>query len=653
METKSPKTTNGNGKHVDVSDVIRTVDPNHELVSSLQEKVKELERHALRNEQAMEQAVDSIIQIDGATNITFFNRAAEMMFGFSRSEVMGQNVKMIVPIEHRTNHDNYVDNNVRTGVNKVVGVGRDLEATKKDGSRFWINLSLSRAQIGDETLYTAFIKDITEQKESTLQMEELRRELESRMAQINVACVVSEADLKGNITYVNDKLLEITQYTREELIGKPHSIFRSPDMPKSTFKELWSTIGKGNIFRGIIKNLAKDGTPYWVDALIAPVLGPNGKPIKYIGVRFVITEQILKEEELKKAAQEQGEIIEVVRAMAKGDLTERCQNTNGVAGEVNSALDNLADVLRNISQGAEIVSKSSDMLQKKTDDLKKNSTEVATAIGQMAKGAQDQAQRTDESSKLATQVMNSAADMEKKAGFINKAAERGLESSNIGLKTVKHVVNNMNGIKDSAGLTAQSISILSKRSEEIGRTLRVITDIASQTNLLALNAAIEAARAGDAGRGFAVVAEEIRKLAEDSRKSAVEIEKIIGDVQKDTHAAGKAIEAMEASVKEGNHATIESERIFQEILKSTDETFNFSKEILAATSGQKSSIDSVVKNIEQIVVVAEETAAGSQEVAGSSQQINTGMGEISRAGDELSAVSAKLRSNLQQFKLEK
>jgi methyl-accepting chemotaxis protein len=655
MEPKNLK-NNGSGKYgTTVVEEVRPELPEQltDQVEFLKRRVAELELDNIRNTKAIEDAVDSVIQIDGQKNITFFNKAAEKMFGYQREEVMGQNVKMIVPVEHRTNHDEYVDSNVRTGVNKVVGVGRDLEATRRDGSAFWINLSLTRTKIGEETFYTAFIKDITEQKHAQLQMDELRRELETRMAQINTACVVSESDLKGNIMYVNDKLLEITGYTREELIGKPHSVFRSPDMPKSVFKELWATIGKGNIFRGIIKNLAKDGTPYWVDALIAPVLGPNGKPIKYIGVRFVITEQIVKEEELKKAAVEQGEIIEVIRFMAKGDLTQRVVNQSAAAGDVNAMLDNLGTVLKNISQGADVVAKSSDLLQKKTADLKRNSTEVVTAIGQMAKGAQDQAQRTDESSKLAQHVMNSAADMEKKAGFINKAAERGLEGSNVGLKTVKNLVTNMNGIKDSAGLTAQSISILSKRSEEIGRTLRVITDIASQTNLLALNAAIEAARAGDAGRGFAVVAEEIRKLAEDSRKSAVEIEKIIGDVQKDTHSAGKAIETMEASVKEGNQATIESERIFQEISKSTEETFNFSKDILTATSGQKSAIDSMAKNIEQIVVVAEETAAGSQEVASSSQMINTGMTEISKAGDELSHVSSELRSSIRQFKLTK
>jgi methyl-accepting chemotaxis protein len=122
-------------------------------------------------------------------------------------------------------------------------------------------------------------------------------------------------------------------------------------------------------------------------------------------------------------------------------------------------------------------------------------------------------------------VHTSALDTEKKAGFINKAAEKGRENSKKGMETVQILVENMGGIQKSANMTSESITILTGRTEEIGRTLKVITEIASQTNLLALNAAIEAARAGDAGRGFAVVAEEIRKLAEDSRKSADEIDK--------------------------------------------------------------------------------------------------------------------------------
>ena len=853
------------------------------LVEDLQKRLLEIQQLADRNVQALSAAVDAIIQIDAQRNIIFYNASAEKMFGFSSAEVMGKNVKTVVPMEHQGAHDQYVENNVNTGVNKVVGVGHDLEATKKDGTRFWINLSLSKTKVGDEIQFTAFIKDITQQKNSTLEIEGLQRELKTRMDQINVACVVSESDLKGDITYVNDLLCEVSQYTREECIGQPHSMFRHPDMPKSVFKEVWTTIGKGKIFRGVIKNRKKDGSPYWVDALIAPVLGPNGKPIKYIGVRYVITEQIVKQQELEgpmnainastayiefnvdgtvlkandlflktvkyaheeiegkhhrifcesaytssreyeqfwtnlrngnaqvgefkrrakdgsevwlqanytpvkdekgnvvkviklanditgqklknidfqgqleaigrsnaviefnvdgtiitandnflktvgyslndikgkhhrmfvtpehgqsaeyrnfwdslrrgeffvgtyarinrrgeeiylqasynpivdldgkpikvvKYALDMTEVIRVIKAMAKGDLSLRCDTSvdnSGLTAEVNKTLENLNNVLANISQGSDVVAKSSDLLQKKTDDMKRNTTEVASAISQMAKGAQDQASRTDESSKLINHVMTSANDMEKRANVINKAAEKGLEGSNQGMRTVKILVNNMGGIKESAAQTSQSIGVLTKRTEEIGRTLNVITDIASQTNLLALNAAIEAARAGDAGRGFAVVAEEIRKLAEDSRKSAVEIEKIISDVQRDTQAAGKAIENMESSVKEGNKSSVEAEMIFQEIAKSSEETFGASKEIQSATLTQKESISSVVKNFEQIVVVSEETAAGTQQVATSSQQMSGGMMEIAKAGDELSAVAAELQAGIQQFKLKK
>jgi methyl-accepting chemotaxis protein len=74
----------------------------------------------------------------------------------------------------------------------------------------------------------------------------------------------------------------VSKYSKDELLGKPHNTTRHPDMPKETFKQLWSTIGRGEMFRGVIKNRAKDGTPYYVDAVIAPILGENGKPMKYL-----------------------------------------------------------------------------------------------------------------------------------------------------------------------------------------------------------------------------------------------------------------------------------------------------------------------------------------------------------------------------------
>ncbi len=121
-------------------------------------------------------------------------------------------------------------------------------------------------------------------------LEEVESELKVRTAIMNVTSIVSEADKKGDILSVNEKFIEISKYGREELIGQPHNTTRHPDMPKDVFKKMWQTIGRGEMFRGIIKNRAKDGTPYYVDAVIAPVLGENGKPMKYLGVRYDITE---------------------------------------------------------------------------------------------------------------------------------------------------------------------------------------------------------------------------------------------------------------------------------------------------------------------------------------------------------------------------
>ncbi len=130
--------------------------------------------------------------------------------------------------------------------------------------------------------------------EMKTRMAELESELKVRTDIMNVTSIVSEADKKGDILTVNQKFLEVSKYPKNELIGFGHNTTRHPDMPKAVFKEMWSTIGRGEIFRGVVKNRAKDGTPYYVDAVIAPIMGENGKPMKYLGVRYDITEQELE-----------------------------------------------------------------------------------------------------------------------------------------------------------------------------------------------------------------------------------------------------------------------------------------------------------------------------------------------------------------------
>lgn len=113
--------------------------------------------------------------------------------------------------------------------------------------------------------------------------------------------LLSVSDLKGNIIYVNDRFCKASKYTSDELIGKPLSIIRHPEMPTFLFKEMWNRIGRGETWQGEIKNRAKDGSPFWVFSTIVPVKGPNGKPAKFISMRIDITHQKKIEDELKEA----------------------------------------------------------------------------------------------------------------------------------------------------------------------------------------------------------------------------------------------------------------------------------------------------------------------------------------------------------------
>lgn len=122
----------------------------------------------------------------------------------------------------------------------------------------------------------------------------VKDQLEAREKVLGLTTILSEADLFGTITYVNSKFCEVTQYDRKELIGKGHNFVRHPDMPKELFKIMWSTIKSGTAFRGVVKNRKKDGSHYWVDAMIVPIL-EAGKVVKYVGARYHIEDDELAE----------------------------------------------------------------------------------------------------------------------------------------------------------------------------------------------------------------------------------------------------------------------------------------------------------------------------------------------------------------------
>ncbi|NLR89637.1 methyl-accepting chemotaxis protein [Flammeovirga agarivorans] len=607
----------------------------------------------------------------------------------------------------------------------------------KSGKEVWLQATYNPVKDHDGNFYKVvkIAEDVTARRLSNA-------ENRGKINAILKAQASVEFDLNGNILNCNDNFLATTGYRLEEIQGKHHSMFVESSYASSfEYKNFWEKLRQGEFDNGEYKRINKAGEEIWLQATYNPIEDAEGnifKVVKYatdvtefktaynalsdfldelakgnfdakidlgninmdsdIG-RMIDNNRSLRDnlknfiDEINKVvhiAGDQGKLDErlaiegaqgawkdlsdafnnllesisnpilefqdLTKNLSQGDLSKRFTgNAQGdikqMADGLNEALDNLQTLLLEIENMSNTVASSSEQMKDKFDTMDKSTTTVVDAIQGISSGMLEQVARTDESSKLVEDILSAAEDTGNKAHVINRSAESGMESCQNGMQIVKHLVENMNAIENSAGSTSGSIEVLAKRSEEISRALTVITDIASQTNLLALNAAIEAARAGEAGRGFAVVAEEIRKLAEDSRQSAGGIEKVIQDVQKDVGLATKAIDKMEEAVQVGNEATKDASEVFKTILDSSEETLNLSKDVLEATDTQKSSIDSVVQNIEKIVVVSEDTAAGTKNVAGVADEMSGSVREMGETSDELNKVASQLKSGVSKFKL--
>ncbi len=271
------------------------------------------------------------IEFDLNRRILTVNEKLASLLGYTTEELIGKNHRSLVG-------DLMTDETYQAFWNNLLKEGKaesEFQRKHKNGQIIWLQAVYIVVKDTTTQEPKSVIKlaiDITERKQQEQQLrekneellaieEELRQnieemetiqeklvlnqiELKGQINALNNAALVSETDIRGNIIFANQTFSSVSGYSVEELLGKNHRILKSGKQNDSIFVEMWATISSGKVWRGIICNKKKNGSFYWVNATITPVLDNHGVIIKYIGVRFEITVQIEQQIQLEEKNQE-------------------------------------------------------------------------------------------------------------------------------------------------------------------------------------------------------------------------------------------------------------------------------------------------------------------------------------------------------------
>jgi len=243
-----------------------------------------------------EHAIVAITEPQG--RITYVNDKFCAISKYSPQELIGQ--------DHRIINSGYHSKEFIRDIWKTIGQGKvwkgEIKNKAKDGSFYWVDTTIVPFldEEGKPRQYVAIRADITERKRTEEQLRISFKEIGDLKAALDEHAIVAITDPQGKITYVNDKFCAISKYSREELLGQDHRVINSGHHPKEFIRDLWTTIGQGQVWHGEIKNKAKDGSFYWVDTTIVPFLNDLGKPRQYVAIRADITESKAAEEKIRQ-----------------------------------------------------------------------------------------------------------------------------------------------------------------------------------------------------------------------------------------------------------------------------------------------------------------------------------------------------------------
>lgn len=292
------------------------------------------------------------------------------------------------------------------------------------------------------------------------------------------------------------------------------------------------------------------------------------------------------------------QMVDAAGRLAQGDLTAAVAvYTPDEIGLLASSFEQMRQQLRNliqsIAQASTQVSSTADVLAAQMEQTSNAATETAATV-----------------SEIAATVDSVALNIKEVSGELAEANRQATQ----GQQNIRNVVETMQEIDNAAGRVAASVSALSQAIEKIGQFVGTINDIAEQTNLLALNAAIEAARAGEAGRGFAVVAEEVRKLAENSARSAREVSAIVNEVQQQSIQAVKDMESGRESAARGDKVVQEVSQSLMAIIELVQDLSQKAQNVAGAAGQMAEAVQNMAASVEEQTAAVEETSASATEL---------------------------------------
>lgn len=342
-------------------------------------------------------------------------------------------------------------------------------------------------------------------------------------------------------------------------------------------------------------------------------------------------------------------------AHGEADLTKKVIVKNKdefgqLAQSFNSFTHSLTQIVKQISSSSEQVAASSEELSASAEESKSTSEHISRAMQMAADSNVKQSSMTEKSAESITELLDSISSVASNTGNIADLSSSMRDKAEIGSKSVNKMLDQMKFIDKSVDSAGNGLQTLVASTAEISDISSLITTISEQTNLLALNAAIEAARAGEQGKGFAVVAEEVRKLADETNKSANRIQSVVATIQNESIETVNNIKVVQENVSSGIVLSQETTGNFNEILNLVEQVTSQIQEVAAATQQLTSGVEVIQHTVHTLAAGTKETSANTEAVANSSQEQLHSMGEISYAAESLSQLAEELQTVINRFK---